>query len=150
MSSPIANRWSCSATSLLGLYPVKLPEPARCVGGVLTFRQTAFRQPDDPRWRFGGGLPTLQSRLTLDVPGHYELDLRMEGRDARGPLVPFVDRRADRQRVTLAVESLGPESRARRCTCAQRVPMSLGLDSRRLPQGALIAWLDAVQDAKPP
>ena len=62
-------------TSLLGLYPVKLPEPARCKGGVLDLQVTKyFASPDGLReWRFGGGLPTLQSRLTLDVPGHYEL-----------------------------------------------------------------------------
>ena len=137
-------------TSLLGLYPVKLPEPARCKGGVLDLQVTKyFASPDGLReWRFGGGLPTLQSRLTLDVPGHYELDLRMEGRDARGPLVPFVDRRADRQRVTLAVESLEPESRELDGAHARstRPHVFLGLDSRRPPQGALIAWLDTVQD----
>lgn len=140
--------------SLLGLYPVNLPAGPQCKGGVLDLQTTkyfnnlnAFRE-----WRFGGALPTLKSRITLDVPVAYELDLRTEGQDARGVPVPFVDRRAGRQRVTLAVESLLPEivEQDGAHPKSSRPHLFVGFDSRRPPQQDFIEWLDGVQDLKAP
>ena len=138
--------------SLLGLYPVGLPAETACVGGTLDVQTvkyfndlTGFRE-----WRFGGSLPTLKSRITLDVPGAYELDLRTDGRDARGVPVPFVDRRAGRQRVTMAAESLSAETRESDGAHPRsaRPHLFIGFDSRRPPQRDFIAWLDGVQDLK--
>ena len=132
--------------SSLGLFPITLPKGKDCLGGTFDVQYVKFF-PDSRsfrEWRFGGSLPTGSSRLTIDVPADRDLDLRTSGEDARGPLIPFIDRGSERQRVTYAVESLGSEALERdgaqpRST---RPHLFLNLDSRVPPQRDIIAWLD--------